>query len=228
MDIVNAFQNGSYQLFLLAPLIRMFLSSGWIPFVCCKTLQLSHLYIYCAWSSESRVQGCMLSVWDGDWVNRVRNAVPPHLHSFHIHIVRGWDGGRQLVKQRGGEGRDIWRRRTAVLHCQRDRRKMRRKPSCRLQQAKVWYILHASDIAYINTCSTLLKRNKTLKSYSDDEEDYALESLSRGSIWEQMMSKHVAEWAEESACGGTSLGHRLTLWHDEMMRLSTKYSGNHL
>lgn len=85
------------------------------------------------------------------------------------------------------------------LYCTVRERQMRDEkggPSCRLQQAPVWYILHASDIATVNTGSPLLKQNKPLKSPGDDCRNYTLVRSSRG----QMMNKHVAVGGEELLC----------------------------
>lgn len=106
---------------------------------------------------------------------------------FHIHIVLEWVGGRQLGRLRGSEGKDVWRRRTAVRYCstETDERREREtvKPSCRL--AHVRCILHASDITGINTCSILLKRNKA-STFSKDVEyrNYTLVSSCEGSVWD--------------------------------------------
>lgn len=43
------------------------------------------------------------------------------------------------------------------------------KLSCRFEQTAASYILHASDIAHINTCSLLLEWNKTSRSPRNDK-----------------------------------------------------------
>ncbi len=78
-----------------------------------------------------------------------------------------WGGREEARAEMFGGGEQLY---CIVRERQmRDERKGRGKPSCRLKQAEVWYILHASDIARINTSSSLLKQNKTFKSPSDDE-----------------------------------------------------------